>query len=84
MPVTKTSVFTEDPNVRTCRSPTVTKTLVIPVIDSLSVTEYETQDGKLVRINNKPGFYNIIPSEAILSKKNHNLWRTHTGHRPQL
>ena len=42
---------------------------MIPVIDSLSVTEYETQDGKLVRVNNKPGFYNIIPTEAILSKK---------------
>merc|ERR1712105_311379 len=31
--------------------------------------EYETQDGKLERVNNKPGFYNIIPAEAILSKK---------------
>merc|ERR1712105_73888 len=31
--------------------------------------EYETQDGKLERVNNKRGFYNIIPSEAILSKK---------------
>ena len=69
MSVTKTSVFTEDPNVRTCKATTITKTLVIPVIDSLSVTEYETQDGKLVRVNNKPGFYNIIPTEAILSKK---------------
>ena len=39
------------------------------MIDSLCVTEYETQDGKLVRVNNKPGFYNIIPTEAILSKK---------------
>ena len=48
MSVTKTSVFTEDPNVRTCKATTITKTLVIPVIDSLSVTEYETQDGKLV------------------------------------
>merc|ERR1712074_273401 len=67
--VTKTSVFSEDPNVRTCKSTTVTKTLVIPVIDSLSVTEYETKDGKLVKVNNRPGFYNIIPSEAILSKK---------------
>merc|ERR1712074_261679 len=52
-----------------CRSTTVTKTLVIPVIDSLSVTEYKSEDGKLIKINNKPGFYNIIPSEAILSKK---------------
>ena len=69
MAVTKTSVFTENPNVRTCKSTMVMKTLVIPVIDSLSVTEYETQDGKLVKINSKPGFYNIIPSEAILSKK---------------
>merc|ERR1712015_317739 len=69
MSVTKTSVFSEDPNVRTCKSTTVSKTLVIPVIDSLSVTEYETKDGKLVRVNNKPGFYNIIPAEAILSKK---------------
>merc|ERR1712090_112177 len=58
-----------DPNKRTCRSTTVTKTLVIPVIDSLSVTEYKSEDGKLIKINNKPGFYNIIPSEAILSKK---------------
>ena len=41
MSVTKTSVFTEDPNVRTCKATTITKTLVIPVIDSLSVTEYE-------------------------------------------
>merc|ERR1712074_121470 len=69
MSVTKTSVFSEDPNVRTCKSTMVTKTLVIPVIDSLSITEYETQDGKIVRVNNKPGFYNIIPTEAILSKK---------------
>ena len=69
MSVTKTSVFTDDPNIRTCKATTITKTLVIPVIDSLSVTEYETQDGKLVRVNNKPGFYNIIPTEAILSKK---------------
>ena len=69
MSVTKTSVFTEDPNVRTCKTTTVTKTLVIPVIGSLSITEYETQDGKLVRVINKPGFYNIIPTEAILSKK---------------
>ena len=69
MSVAKTSVFSEDPNVRTCRSTTVTKTLVIPVIDSLSVTEYESKDGKLIKVNNKPGFYNIIPSEAILSKK---------------
>merc|ERR1712173_405792 len=69
MSVTKTSVFSKDPNVRTCRSTTVTKTLVIPVIDSLSVTEYESKDGKLIKVNNKPGFYNIIPSEAILSKK---------------
>ena len=51
------------------KATTITKTLVIPVIDSLSITEYETQDGKLVRVNNKPGFYNIIPTEAILSKK---------------
>ena len=69
MSVTKTSVFSEDPNVRTCKSTTVSKTLVIPVIDSLSITEYETRNGKLIKINNKPGFYNIIPSEAILSKK---------------
>ena len=69
MSVTKTSVFSEDPNVRTCKSTTVSKTLVIPVIDSLSVTEYEARDGKLIKVNNKPGFYNIIPSEAILSKK---------------
>jgi hypothetical protein len=68
MLVTKT-VFNEDPNVRTCKTTTVTKTLVIPVIDSLSVTEYETKNGKLVKVNNKPGCYNIIPSEAILSKK---------------
>merc|ERR1712237_201492 len=60
MSVTKTSVFSEDPNVRTCRSTTVTKTLVIPVIDSLSITEYETKDGKLVRVNNKPGFSTIL------------------------
>merc|ERR1712105_578073 len=39
------------------------------VIDSLSITEYETKDGRLVKVNSKPGFYNIIPSEAILSKK---------------
>ena len=39
MSVTKTSVFSEDPNVRTCKTTTVSKTLVIPVIDSLSVTE---------------------------------------------
>ena len=84
MSVTKTSVFTEDPNVRTCKSTTVTKTLVIPVIDSLSVTEYETQDGKLVRVNNKPGFYNIIPSEAILSKKDHNFWGNYSSNRPKL
>ena len=69
MSVTKTSVFSEDPSVRTCISTTVSKTLVVPVIDSLSVTEYETKDGKLVKVNNRPGFYNIIPSEAILSKK---------------
>merc|ERR1712055_628148 len=69
MSVTKTSVFSEDPSVRTCKSTTVTKTLVIPVIDSLSITEYKSQDGKLIKVNNKPGFYNIIPSEAILSKK---------------
>jgi len=69
MSVTKTSVFSEDPSVRTCRSTTVTKTLVVPVIDSLSITEYETKDGRLVKVNSKPGFYNIIPSEAILSKK---------------
>jgi hypothetical protein len=69
MSVTKTSVFSEDPNVRTCKSTTVTKTLVIPVIDSLSVTEYESKDGRLIKVNNRPGFYNIIPSEAILSKK---------------
>merc|ERR1711984_64139 len=30
---------------------------------------YKSEDGKLIKINNKPGFYNIIPSEAILSKK---------------
>merc|ERR1712030_101260 len=69
MSVTKTSVFSEDPSVRTCISTTVSKTLVVPVIDSLSLTEYETKDGKLVKVNNRPGFYNIIPSEAILSKK---------------
>jgi len=69
MSVTKTSVFSEDPSVRTCRSTTVSKTLVVPVIDSLSITEYETKDGRLVKVNSKPGFYNIIPSEAILSKK---------------
>ena len=45
------------------------KKILSKVIDSLSVMEYETQDGKLVRVNNKPGFYNIIPTEAILSKK---------------
>ena len=43
-------------------------TLVIPAIDSLSITKYSTEDGKLVKINNKPGFYNIIPTESILSK----------------
>merc|ERR1712141_764652 len=69
MSVTKTSVFSEDPSVRTCRSTTVSKTLVVPVIDSLSITEYKSEDGKLVKVNSKPGFYNIIPSEAILSKK---------------
>jgi hypothetical protein len=41
----------------------------VPVIDRLSVTEYETKNGRLVKVNSKPGFYNIIPSEAILSKK---------------
>merc|ERR1712090_66012 len=50
MSVTKTSIFSKDPNKRTCRSTTVTKTLVIPVIDSLSVTEYETKDGRLVKV----------------------------------
>ena len=84
MSVTKTSVFTEDPNIRTCRATTITKMLVIPVIDSLSVTEYETQNGRLVRVNNKPGFYNIIPTEAILSKKTTIFWRDHSGHGPQL
>ena len=69
MSVTKTSIFSEDPTKRTCRSTTVTKTLVIPVVDSLSVTEYKSEDGRLIKVNNKPGFYNIIPSEAILSKK---------------
>ena len=68
MSVIKTSVFTETPNARTCKDSTITKTLVIPVIDSLSITEYATEDGKLVRVNNKPGFYNIIPTEAIFSK----------------
>ena len=46
MSVTKTSVFTEDPEIRTCKSTTVMKTLVIPVIDSLSITEYETPKRK--------------------------------------
>ena len=68
MSVTKTSVFTEIPNVRTCKTTTITMTLVIPVIDGLSITKYSTEDGKLVKINNKPGFYNIIPTESILSK----------------
>lgn len=65
MTVTKTSVLTETPNTRTCKASTITKTLVIPVIDSLSITEYSTEDGKLVRVNNKPGSYNIIPTESI-------------------
>merc|ERR1712055_415450 len=69
MSVTKTSVFSKDPTIRTCRSTTVTKTLVLPVIDSLSVTEYESQDGKLIKVNNRPGFYNIIPSEVRNSRK---------------
>ena len=71
MAVTKTSVFSEDPQVRTCASTTVMKTLVIPVIDNLYITEYETQDtnGRLVKVNSRPGFYNIIPAEAILSKE---------------
>ena len=71
MAVTKTSVFSEDPHARTCASTTVMKTLVIPVIDSLYITEYETQDtnGRLVKVNSRPGFYNIIPAEAILSKE---------------
>ena len=77
MMVARTSVFTENPNIKTCKSTTITKTLVIPVIDSLSITEYESQDGKLVKVNNKPGFYNIIPSEAILSKKQLYLGRTY-------
>ena len=71
MAVTKTSVFSEDPQVRTCASTTVMKTLVIPVIDNLYITEYETQDtnGRLVKVNSRHGFYNIIPAEAILSKE---------------
>ena len=71
MAVSRTSVFSEDPRVKTCATTTVTKTLVIPVLDNLYITEYETQDrsGKLVKVNSKPGYYNIIPAEAILSRK---------------
>ena len=47
------------------------KTLVIPVLDNLYITEYETSDtsGKLVKVNSRPGFYNVIPAEAILSQE---------------
>jgi len=71
MTVAHTSVFSEDPQVKTCASTTVMKTLVIPVIDSLYITEYETSDtsGKLIMVNSRPGFYSIIPAEAILSQE---------------
>mgnify|MGYP003328392569 CR=1 FL=1 len=68
MTVIRTSVFTDSPNSKTCRASTITKTLVVPVIDSLSITEYKTEDGRLVRVNNRPGFYNIIPTESIFSQ----------------
>ena len=38
------------------------------MIDSLSITEYTMEDGKVVRVNNKPGSYNIIPTESIFSQ----------------
>ena len=71
MAVSHTSVFSEDPQVKTCASTTVMKTLVIPVLDNLYITEYETRDtsGKLVMVNSKPGYYNVIPAEAILSQE---------------
>ena len=71
MSVIKTSIFTEKPNTKTCKTATITKMMVIPVIDSLSITEYTSKNGKLVRINKKPGAYNIIPTESI-------LWQTTT------
>ena len=45
-----------------------TKTMVIPVINSLSITEYKSKNGKLMRMNNKPAYYNIIPTKSIFSK----------------
>ena len=68
MSVIKTSMFTENPNIKSCKTATITKTLVVPVIDSLSLTDYSSEDGRLVRINKKQGVYNIIPVESILSQ----------------
>ena len=43
--------------------------MVILVIDSLSITEYKSKNGKLMRTKQiKPGFYNIIPTESVFSK----------------
>ena len=50
--------------------------MIILVIYSLSITEYESRNGKLIRTNNKPGFYNIIPTESVLSKAT-TLFREH-------
>ena len=39
MTVIRTSVFTDSPKSKACRDSTITKALVVPVIDSLSITE---------------------------------------------
>ena len=71
MTVAHTSVFSENSQLKTCASTTVMKTLVVPVVDSLYITEYETSDenGKLIMVNSRPGFYSVIPAEAILSQE---------------
>ena len=38
------------------------------LFDSLSLMDYSSEDGKLVRINKKRGVYNIIPVESVLSQ----------------
>ena len=68
MTTIQASIFSSSSKAKECKASTINKTMIIPVIDSLSITEYESKNGKLIRTISKPGFYNVIAAESIPSK----------------
>ena len=68
MTIIVTKMVYDSPRAKECLNSTITETLVSPIIDHLSFTQYKAINRKLTRKNSKPGFYNVIPAESLFSK----------------